>query len=97
MVRSRYEQFRKSETETKENSSFAGVDGGTCPGGRTARIKQGLSERGNRSSTTVALKREASQRRNSRLKANEDWAQAESGSRGCGPTEGQRSSQGSTP
>jgi len=84
MVRSRYEQFRESETKTEENSSLAGADGGACPRSREDRTEQAVPARGNSSGTTVTLERETTQRRNCSSQANEDWSQTEGGSRSCG-------------
>lgn len=96
MVRSRYEQFRESETKAEKNSSVAGADGGACPRSRESRTEQGLSAGGNRSGAAVPMEREAPQRRDRRFKANKDRSQAESGSRSCGLAERQRSSEGGT-
>jgi putative transposase len=90
MVRSRYEQFRESETKTEKNSSFAGADGGACPGSREDRTEQTLPARGNRSGAAVALERKTSQGRDRRFKADEDGTQAESRSRNRRPQEGDR-------
>lgn len=76
MVRSRYEQSRKSEEE--KNSSFTGADGGASAGGRKNRAEQGLSARRNRSGAALPLERKTSQGRHRCLKTNEDRTKTKS-------------------
>jgi putative transposase len=91
MVRSRYEQSRKSEE--KKNPSFTGADGGVSAGSRKNRGKQSLSARRNSTGPALPLERKASQGRYCRLKANEDRTQTKSRSRNRYPSEGDRTSQ----
>jgi putative transposase len=81
MVRSRYEQSRKSEEE--KSSSFTGTNGGASAGSRKNRSEQGLSARRNSTGPALSLERKTSQGRHRRLKANEDGPQAKGRSRDC--------------
>ena len=95
MVRSRYEQFRKS-TKEKKNPSVPRKDGRACSRGRKNWPEQGLQTRGNSSSATLALERKTIKRRSCSPQANENGASAEDGTRSSGPTKRQRTPQRSS-
>ena len=94
MVRSRYEQFRKS-TKEKKNPPVSRKDGRACPRSRKDRAEQGLQARGNSPCTALALERKTSKRRSRGFETNENRTSAEDSTRSSGPSERQRAPQGS--
>ncbi len=96
MIRSRYEQCRKSITEEEKNQKVSRKDGRACLGSRKNRSKQSMQARGNRSGTTLKMEREIAEGRNCGASPNENRTTDKREPRDSGTSKRQRASRGST-